>query len=311
MYLPRKINICEVGPRDGLQNEKVVLSRESKAELINMCIDAGYKVIEIGSFVHPKAIPTLADTEEVFKLVDKKQDVEMRALVTNLRGVQRAIDVGVKKVKLTVSASESHNLSNFNRKPEETVQSFKESCELARENGLEVSGAISTSFGCPFEGDISIETVEKIIREFIKLDILEISLSDTTGMGNPKEVYEKCKYVKEKYPQIKWNLHFHNTRDMGLANIIAAMNAGITNFDAAFSGLGGCPYAPGASGNLCSEDLIHMCEEMGIQTSVDLDKTIKIAKKVEELVGHKTESYMLRAGKIKDLTKEKPKKQEN
>lgn len=311
MYLPNKINICEVGPRDGLQNEKLVLSRESKAELINMCVDAGYKIIEIGSFVHPKAIPGLADTEEVFKLIDKKQDVEMRVLITNLRGVERAINAGVKKVKLAVSASESHNLSNFNRKARETVESFKQSCELARANGIEVSGAISTVFGCPFEGDISIESVEKIIQEFIKLDILEISLSDTTGMGNPKEVYNKCKYVKEKYPQIKWNLHFHNTRDMALSNILAAMQAGIINFDTAFSGLGGCPYAPGASGNASSEDTIHMCEEMGIETGIDLDKAIKIAKRVEELVEHKTESYMLRAGKIKDLVKEKPQKQKN
>lgn len=310
MIFPKKVSICEVGPRDGLQNEKTILSINDKADLINSAIDAGYKIIEVGSFVHPKAIPALADTDEVFKMINKKEDVEFRVLITNLKGVERAIKVGVKKVKLTVSASESHNISNFNKKPEETIKGFKECCELARKNGIVVSGAISTSFGCPFEGDISINAIDKIIGEFIKLNILEISLSDTTGMANPKDVYEKCLYVKEKYPQIKWNLHFHNTRDMGLANIISAMEAGMTNFDASFSGLGGCPYAPGASGNVCSEDIVQMLEEMGIETGINLDKTIVLAKKVEKLVGHKTESYMLKAGKVKDLVKMKPKRQE-
>ena len=310
MIFPKRVSMCEVGPRDGLQNEKVILSSKDKADLINGAIEAGYKTIEIGSFVHPKAVPALADTDEVFTLINKKEDVELRVLITNLRGVERAIKVGVKKVKLTVSASESHNISNFNKKPQETVQGFKECCELARKNGVEVSGAISTSFGCPFEGAISIETVEKIISEFIKLDIIEISLSDTTGMANPKDVYEKCLYVKAKYPQIKWNLHFHNTRDMGLANILAAMDAGMTNFDGSFSGLGGCPYAPGASGNVCTEDIVHMLEEMGIDTGIDLDKAITLAKKAAELIGHKTDSYMLKAGKVKDLIKVKPKHQE-
>jgi len=310
VIFPKKVSICEVGPRDGLQNEKTILSINDKADLINSAIDAGYKIIEVGSFVHPKAIPALADTDEVFKMINKKEDVEFRVLITNLKGVERAIKVGVKKVKLTVSASESHNISNFNKKPEETIKGFKECCELARKNGIVVSGAISTSFGCPFEGDISINAIDKIIGEFIKLNILEISLSDTTGMANPKDVYEKCLYVKEKYPQIKWNLHFHNTRDMGLANIISAMEAGMTNFDASFSGLGGCPYAPGASGNVCSEDIVQMLEEMGIETGINLDKTIVLAKKVEKLVGHKTESYMLKAGKVKDLVKMKPKRQE-
>lgn len=307
MKFPKFIHINEVGPRDGLQNEKTILSREAKADLINQCVAAGFKTIEVGSLVHPKAIPALADTEDVFQLLNHQPDIEFRVLITNLKGVERAINAGIKKVKLTVSASESHNLSNFNRKPEETVHNFKECLALAHANGIDVSGAISTAFGCPFEGKISIEAVEKLVQAFNELGITELSLSDTTGMGNPKEVYEKCQYFKEKYPHIQWVLHFHNTRDMGLSNTLAAMNAGITHFDASFSGLGGCPYAPGASGNLCTEDLIHMCEEMGIETHIDLDSAIVIARKVEELIGHKSESYMLRAGKVSDLTIEKPK----
>ncbi len=311
MNFPSRVYINEVGPRDGLQNEKTILSSKDKAHLINQCIDAGYKTIEIGSLVHPKAIPALADTEDVFKQIKQAPDVELRVLITNLRGVQRAIDAGIKKVKLTVSASASHNMSNFNRRPEETVKNFAECYELATQNGIDVSGAISTAFGCPFEGDISIEAVETLVIEFQKLGIKELSLSDTTGMGNPKEVFEKCSYFKNKYPDIKWILHFHNTRDMGLSNSIAAMNAGIENFDASFSGLGGCPYAPGASGNLCSEDLVHMCEEMGIDTDIDLDKAIAIAREVEAFVGHKSESFMLRAGKVSDLSLELPEKQDN
>ncbi|MFZ7119824.1 MAG: hydroxymethylglutaryl-CoA lyase [Eubacteriaceae bacterium] len=309
MYFPNRINICEVGPRDGLQNEGVILKATKKAELINMCIDAGYKEIEIGSFVHPKAVPALADTEEVFRLINYKKNVDLRALVTNKKGVERAIIAGVHKIKLTVSASNSHNISNFNKDTEETLQDFKECYELAKVNDLFVSGAISTSFGCPFEGKIGIEKIEKIVIRLIEIGILEISLSDTTGMANPKEVYSKCKYFKEKYTEVKWNLHFHNTRDMGMVNILAAMKAGMENFDSAFSGLGGCPFAPAASGNVCSEDLIHMCEEIGIETGVDLDKAIDIAKRIEKLVGHKTDSYILKAGKIKDLVIEKPNKQ--
>ena len=310
MNIPARVNICEVGPRDGLQNEDKVLSAETKAELINDAIDAGYQTIEIGSFVHPKAVPALADTEEVFAKVNKDNNVEFRVLITNLIGVERAIDAGVPKVKLTVSASESHNLSNFNKKPEETLKDFQECYKLARENDIEVSAAISTAFGCPFEGDINIGQIEKIILKIKKIGINEISLSDTTGMANPNEIYKKFSYVKEQYPDIKWNAHFHNTRDMALANIFASIQAGVYNFDASFSGLGGCPYAPGASGNISSEDVVHMLEEMDINTSIDLDKAINLAKKVRDLVGHETESYMLRAGKVDALVEEHPDGQE-
>lgn len=311
MKFPESISICEVGPRDGLQNESKILSVSEKVELIELAIQAGYKSIEIGSLVHPKAIPSLATTDEVYEKLDKNNDVEYRVLVTNLKGVERAISSGMKKVKLTVSASESHNLSNFNRTTNETLEQFDACINLARANGIEVSAAISTAFGCPFEGYISIEKIDPIVKKLIGLEINEISLSDTTGMANPKEVYDKCKYVMSQYPLIRWNLHFHNTRDMGLSNVLAAMNAGIRHFDAAFSGIGGCPYAPGASGNLCSEDLVHMCESIGINTGIDLNKAIELSKRVAELVGHSTESYMLKAGKSTDLVNEKPKRQNN
>ncbi len=311
MKYPENVVICEVGPRDGLQNEDKILTAVEKADLIDQAIEAGYKVIEVGSMVHPKAIPALADTTEVYKLIKHKEGVDLRVLVPNLKGAERAIEAGIKKVKLTVSASKSHNMSNFNRLPLETMDSFKASYDLAKANGLEVSGAIATSFGCPFEGIITIEQIEPIVKKFVSLGILEISLSDTTGMGGPKEVFEKCKYFKDKYPEVTWNIHFHNTRGMALANILAAMEAGMNRFDGSFGGLGGCPYAPGASGNVASEDIVHMLQLMGIETGIDLDKSIEIAKKVQSLVGHEVDSYMLKAGKSSDLIREKPKKQNN
>lgn len=311
MNFPKEVVIAEVGPRDGLQNEKKIFSAIEKANLIDQAIEAGYKVIEVGSMVHPKSIPALADTVEVYKLIKNKEGVDLRVLVPNLKGTERAIEAGIKKVKLTVSASKSHNISNFNRLPLETMDSFQASYDLAKANGLEVSGAIATSFGCPFEGIISIEQIEPIVQKFVSLGIMEISLSDTTGMGGPKEVYDKCHYFKEKYPDVTWNIHFHNTRGMALANIVAAMQAGMNRFDGAFGGLGGCPYAPGASGNVASEDIVHMLELMGIETGVDLDKAIGLAKHVRTLVGHDVDSYMLKAGKSSDLIREAPVRQNN
>jgi len=309
LKLPKKIVVCEVGPRDGFQNEKGFIPTEKKVEIINKVADAGFKVIEIGSFVHPKAVPQLIDIDEVATLINRKQGVEYRALVTNVKGVERAIKAGVNKIKLAVSASESHNLSNFNRKPEETIEGFKQCITLARGNDISVSAAIATSFGCPFEGKIPAGQIEKLVKCFLDFGINEISLSDTTGMANPTQVNNLCSQMIEKFPEVKWILHFHNTRGMALANILAGIEAGATWFDGAFSGLGGCPYAPGASGNVASEDLIHMCDEMGIETGIDLDKAIEIARVVKECVGHETDSYMLKAGKAKDLIPDKPKTQ--
>lgn len=309
MKYPKEVIIAEVGPRDGLQNEKKILSAQVKAYLIDKAIEAGCKVIEVGSMVHPKAIPALADTAEVFELIKNKDNVDLRVLIPNTKGAERAIAAGFKKIKLTVSISESHNLANFNRTPDETIASFSDSVKLAKENGVVVSGAMATSFGCPFDGEITIEQIDKVVKQFIELDIMELSLSDTTGMANPKDVYKKCTYFKEKYPDITWNLHFHNTRGMALANILAAMEAGMNRFDGAFGGLGGCPYAPGASGNVASEDINHMLQVMGIETGIDLDKSILLAKEVQSHVGHDLDSYMLKAGKATDLIKEKPKGQ--
>jgi hydroxymethylglutaryl-CoA lyase len=303
MNLPKKITICEVGPRDGLQNEDKILTVEEKIEIIDALTDAGYKVIEVGSFMSPKAVPQMASTDDVYKGITMKEGVEYRALVANLKGVQRAIGCGCKKVKLNVSASKGHNLANLNMTPEESVAKFKDCVDLAVANGLEISGSISMPFGSPWERYIPIEDVKNIVKAYLNVGIKEISLSDASGMAVPNQVYEMCTELKNIFPDVKWILHFHNTRGLGNANILAGMQAGITWFDASFGGLGGCPFVPGAAGNVISEDVIHMLQEMGIETDVDLDKAIAVARRIREIVSHDLPGYILKAGKSSELIK--------
>ncbi len=278
--------ICEVGPRDGLQNEKRILSISHKVELIDRLTEAGFKAIEVGSFMNPIAVPQMADTDEVFKRINQKPGVEYGAIIANLKGVERAFLCGCKKVKLNVSTSIQHNLANLNKTPEESIESFKICAETARNKGMDISGSISMAFGSPWEHRIPISIVRKLVDSYLDTGIIEISLSDTSGMAMPNQVYSLCTEMKIHYPEIKWILHFHNTRGMGIANIIAGMQTGITFFDSSIGGIGGCPFVPGAAGNVSSEDLIHMCDGMGIETGINLDMLIDIAKTVETLVGH-------------------------
>jgi hydroxymethylglutaryl-CoA lyase len=301
MNLPRKIVICEVGPRDGIQNEKTVLTGDQKLKLIEMVQDSGIKSIEVGSFVSPKAVPQLADTDEVVKRIKRRADLGYRALIMNMKGIIRAYECGIKKAKLTVSASESHSLKNANARPLEVMRKLNEIMEYSSDKGMTLSGAIATSFGCPFEGKIKLEQVLAIADAYVKMGVKELSLSDTTGMANPRQVYEYCREARDRFPDVEWNLHFHNTRGVGFANVLAGMQAGIYRFDASFAGLGGCPFAPGATGNIATEDILHMCGEMGIETGVDIDKAIKTAKTVREYIGHETASFILKAGKNSDL----------
>ncbi len=301
MNLPKRAVICEVGPRDGLQNEKKIIPTEQKANLVRGCIAAGIKVIEIGSFVNPKATPQMADTPDVLRMVGKVPGVEFRALVPNVRGAERAIEAGIGKIKLTASASESHNRNNFNKTPQESVQGFAECVKLANGAGVPLSAAIGTAFGCPFEGDVPLSQIKFMARSFIDLGITEISMSDTTGMAHPLQVYNQCVAMREAFPQVEWVLHFHNTRNMALGNIFAGLMAGVTWFDGAFAGLGGCPFAPGASGNIATEDILNMFAGMGVETGVDIDKAIGVARLAQEYVGHPTESCVLKAGKTSDL----------
>lgn len=302
LIFPEKVIACEVGPRDGLQNEKKNLTIDQKIELIHRSVEAGAKIIEIGSFVHPKAVPQMSDTDEVAKRIKRVDGVEYRALAMNLKGLERAKEAGINKVKLTVSASKSHSLSNLNKTPQDAVKGFHECATYAANNGITLSGAISTAFGCSMEGFVHFEEVISVVKAFIEIGVTELSLSDTTGMANPKQVYENSIIAKALFPNITWNLHFHNTRGMGLANVMAGMMAGVNRFDSCFAGLGGCPFAPGASGNIATEDLINMCNEMNVKTDYDIDKMILLGKYVQQLFERNdTGSFILKAGKNSDI----------
>lgn len=298
---PSSITLCEVGLRDGLQNEKTILPTEQKLELLRNLVDAGFTCIEVGSFMHPKAVPQMADTDVLFREMGDVPGVELRALIPNLRGVQRAVACGCRKVKLNVSASRQHNLRNLNMTPEESVAGFANCVAAAQEAGIEISGSISMPFASPWEGRTPVSDVDSIIEAYLEVGISEISLSDASGMAEPRQVSDLCRHVREKYPQASWWMHFHNTRGLAMANILAAMDAGMDRFDSSFGGLGGCPFVPGAAGNISSEDVINMCDEAGIHTGVDIVKVMNASKRLGDLLNHKMDSYILHAGRSCDL----------
>ena len=294
LQYPDEVILCEVGPRDGLQNEKKILSAAQKIELIERMADAGARVIEIGSFVNPKAVPAMADTDEVAKRIKRRDNVEYRALVLNRRGIERALAADVTKGKLIVSASPTHSRQNSNKPPDEVVRSFNDCAEFARSNGQVMSGAIATAFGYYAEGVIGLESVTPLVDAFIELGVSEISMSDSTGFANPRQVYEYMSALVRDYPRVTWTLHAHNTRGMAIANIFSAMLAGVTHFDSSFAGIGGCPFAPGASGNVATEDVVYMMREMGIKTGFDLDSVLGVAKTAADWLGHPADSAMMK-----------------
>lgn len=297
LYTGKTITLCEVGPRDGLQNEQKILSTDEKVCLIERAVSSGFKVVEVGSFMSPKAVPQMADTDEVFRRLTKAPGVEYRALIANMKGLERAADCGCVKTKLNVSASETHNLKNLNCTPAESVASFAPIVEAAKEKKIEVSGSISMAFGSPWDSEIPVSTVCSIIDAYLAAGVTEISLSDASGQAYPGQVYDICEEMKKRYPEVKFWLHFHNTRGLGIANILAGIEAGFTNFDSAFAGVGGCPFVPGATGNVASEDVVHAMKGCGVHTGIDLDMAIETARRVAEAVGHPTDSSMLRAGR--------------
>ena len=309
MKYGKEIVLCEVGPRDGLQSEKSTLTTKQKAELIDDMGKAGFRFIEVGSFVSPRAVPQMADTDEVFRRLEPYPGVEYRALIANLRGVERAAACGCKKVKLNVSASKAHNLANLNCTPEKSVAGFAACVEKAKETGIGISGSISMAFGSPWDKEIPVDDVKRVVEAYLNVGITEISLSDAAGVAYPGQVYEMGQEMKREYPQVDWWFHFHNTRGLGIANVLAGMDAGFTHFDTSFAGVGGCPFVPGAAGNVTTEDVLHMCGQMKIATGIDLDQAIAISRKVVSMLGHSTDSYILRAGKASELLRELPKGQ--
>jgi len=301
LNLPSKIIVCEVAPRDGFQAETMWIPTENKVEIIRKLASTGLQSMEVTSFVHPKAIPQHRDAEEVVRQTQDLSGIKFRALVPNVRGAQRAIDVGIKKLKLMLSATDSHSLSNANCLTDEALNGFSPIIDLAEKNNVKVGGSISVAFGCPYEGKVPIERINHIVERYVSMGINEVSLADSTGMANPKQVFEMVGKLRNDFPSITFSMHLHNTRGMALSNAVAAMQQGIIHFDSSIAGLGGCPYAPGATGNVATEDLVHLLFEMGVDTGIDLDALLNVAKDVTEIIGHDGGSYLLKAGPSSQL----------
>ena len=293
--LPQQISLREVGPRDGLQNEAPIPT-SAKVELIDALSRTGVSRIEAVSFVHPRAIPSMADAAEVWAAVAKAKTVRYSALVPNLRGAQRALDAGFREIEVVVSASDTHNRKNVNRSTQESLDDIAVLLAGAHAAGATCQVIVSTAFGCPYEGDIPVERVLAVAGRALADGADGISYGDTTGMATPGRVTALVGATRMRFAEAALNLHFHNTRGTGLANVLAALQLGVMDFDASVGGLGGCPYAPGATGNVCTEDLVHMVEDMGIATGIDLDALLAAAREAERLVGRTLPSQVLRAG---------------
>ena len=297
MTLIDHVTICEVGTRDGFQIEPDFIATEQKIEVVNLLAEAGLPRIEVTSFVHPKVVPQLRDAEEVMAKIRRRPGTRYAALVPNDKGAVRAADAGVDVIHTVLSASESHNLANVNMTIAESLEKLRAVMAVAARASLPVHCGISTTFGCPFEGNVPVAQVESIVRRLVDLGARGIGLADTTGMANPRQVTRVLEHVMPKFPGIEWTLHTHDTRAMAIPNILAAIECGVTNFDSSIGGLGGCPFAPGASGNVCTEDLVHCLHAMDVATGIDLDGLIAVSRRVQEIVGRTLPGQIVKAGK--------------
>jgi hydroxymethylglutaryl-CoA lyase len=296
MSNPRKVKVVDVGPRDGLQIESKFIPTEVKIELINGLIDAGVPEVEYSSFVSPRAVPQLADAAEVLAGLDRSKGTVLSALVPNAKGAERAAEAGVDEMKIVVSASETHNLKNVNRSIEESLQGFTDVMRIAGEAKIPVNGAIATAFGCPFEGDVPVSQIGTIAARLRDLGMHGIGLGDTTGMATPLLVSATCRHLRQQVPDMAIALHFHNTRGIGLVNVMAGLDEGVDIFESSFAGLGGCPFAPGATGNICTEDLVNLLHELDIETGIDLHKLCTVARRVEQVIGRALPGQVMKAG---------------
>jgi hydroxymethylglutaryl-CoA lyase len=302
--LPASVKVKEVGPRDGLQAEDAILPTEDKLRLIDCLADAGLREIETSSFVHPKAIPPLADAAEVFADLERRTGVVYSAIVPNEKGAERAVEAGADEIQVFLAATEGYNQSNVKMSVEESLEQSARIAEIVLEANIPFVAVLSVAFGCPYEGPVSPERVRDLCGRLIELGAGEITFGDTTGMAYPTQVRELCESYQDRYPDVPLRLHFHNTRGMGLANVLAALEVGVVRFDASVGGLGGSPYAAGATGNISTEDLVHMLHEMGIETGVDLEALIGCAQLLEELLEHELPGQVMKAGICGHLTED-------
>ncbi len=292
---PEKVTICEVVTRDGFQTAPEIYPVEEKVRIIEEVVDAGCRCVEVGAFSTYETMYKMKDTDKVFEQLHMKEGVEYRGLVYLPDDVRRAAACGCRKIKLNVSASNAHNQAGAGRSPLESMRTFAESGKIAEENGMGFAGSISLPFASQWEGVIPYEQIKEIVKAFIDAGATQISLSDSAGLGDPQLVYERTMALRDDFPEMDWMLHMHNTRGMGLANVVAAMEAGIDKIDTSLAGLGGCPYIKGATGNISTEDVLFMLDSMGIETGMDFEKIMEEGEKIIRLTkGVGTDSYQQR-----------------
>lgn len=298
---PHRLHLHEVATRDGFQNEAAFVDTDDKIALVDALSACGYAKIEVTSFTSPKAIPALRDAEAVMHGIARAPGVVYTVLVPNVRGAERALSCGVDEVNLVMSMSESHNRANLRMTREQSFAQLRDVIDAVRGTGVAINVSLSTAMGCPMEGDVPAETVLAWMQRFAELGVHGITLCDTTGMAFPSQVRDLSRRARERFRALQLTLHFHNTRGMALANTLAALDAGIDRFDASLGGLGGCPYAPGATGNACTEELVHMLELDGYDTGIDLAAVLAASARLPALIGHDVPSQILKAGRRSDL----------
>jgi hydroxymethylglutaryl-CoA lyase len=297
----KRLYLHEVAARDGFQNETRFVDTDHKVALVNQLSQCGFAKIEVTSFTSPKAIPALRDAEAVMQRIARVPGVIYTVLVPNVRGAERALSCGVDEVNLVMSVSESHNRANLRMTREQSFAQLRGVVSVVRDTNVAVNVSLSTAMGCPMEGDLSFAEVLHWMQRFADLGVHGMTLCDTTGMAYPSQVGNLCRHAVNAFPDLQLTLHFHNTRGMALANALAAIEAGIHRFDSSLGGLGGCPYAPGATGNVCTEELVHMLELEGYETGVNLEAVIDAAAILPDLIGHDVPSQILKAGRRLDL----------
>jgi hydroxymethylglutaryl-CoA lyase len=297
----KRLYIQEVATRDGFQNEAKFVDTDAKIALVDHLSACGYAKIEVTSFTSPKAIPALRDAEAVMHNIIRREGVVYTVLVPNVRGAERALSCNVGEVNLVMSVSESHNRTNLRMTREQSFAQLSDVIRVVKETPIAINVSLSTAMGCPMEGDIAVEQVLDWMQRFADLGVHGVTLCDTTGMAFPSQVEALCSAARRRFEELELTLHFHNTRGMALANTMAALAAGIDRFDASLGGIGGCPYAPGATGNVCTEELVHMLELDGYQTGVDLGGLLAASALLPDLIGHDIPSQLLKAGRRLDL----------
>ena len=291
-----KLTITEVGLRDGIQSDADFVPTADKIRLIQQLFGAGVRSVEATSFVSPQAVPQLADAEDVIRGLQKPAGAWVSTLTPNMRGAQRAIRAGVDELVVFLSASESHNSKNLNRSIADSLAGIEPIVELAGANGTQVRGAVAVAFGCPFEGDVPAKAVADIARAFRTAGVTHLTLGDTTGMATPAIVRRVCAEVLSAVPDVALSLHFHNTRGMAMVNVAEGLAMGITEYESSIAGIGGCPFAPGATGNICTEDMVNYMHECGHETGIDVEKLIEVAIEMETLLGRTLPGQLMRAG---------------